>query len=271
MRDPNSETSNFGNSFNAEDRRTITEPQTDWRVWQDGAVATQFVKERRGAILGGATQLEVMLELLPPRPPNLAPTWVLDLGCGDGVLLETILRHWTGANGVALDGSPTMLELALERLSIFHPSAVSFISEDINLPKWKDALPVLQFDAIVSGFCIHHLEDERKKALYAEIYDLLAPGGVFINIEHVASVTPHGEELFSRAYVRNIVRRKIERGEEGIFEDELTHFVNRLDASANRLTSVETQLQWLCTLGYTDVDCYWKHYELAVFAGYKKN
>jgi tRNA (cmo5U34)-methyltransferase len=244
---------------------------TDWSIWQDAAVATKFVNDRRGGILGAHEQINVMLELLPPRPENNTPLHVLDLGCGDGILMEAVLRHWSGAQGVALDGSPAMLEQAAERLSVFHPSAVTFVAADFNEPTWRTSLPIDQYQAIISGFAIHHSEDERKRALYAEIYDLLAPGGVFVNIEHVASVSSHGEDLFERAYAKNIVRHRRENGGEAIFEEVLQEIRIRLDKSANRLTPVETQLQWLRDIGYTDVDCYWKHYELAVFAGYKPN
>ncbi len=256
-------------TFNADDRRR-TEPQTDWRVWQDAGIAMAFANDRRGAIPGAAEQLEVLRQLLPARRPDLEATWALDLGCGDGILLETVLRRWTGAQGVALDGSPAMLEAAAERLAHFHPSSVTFLQGDFNLPDWKNALPVPKFDAIVSGFAIHHSEDERKRALYAEIYDLLQPGGVFINIEHVASASPLGEELFERAYAQNVVRLRREKGQEAIFEDVLSEHTNRLDKAANRLTPVETQVGWLRDIGFTDADCYWKHYELAVLAGYKK-
>ena len=255
-------------NFNAENRRE-SEPQADWRIWQDSGVALAFASEHRGAIMGAMEQLEILRQLLPARKPDLEPTWVLDLGCGDGILLETVLRHWTGAQGVALDGSPAMLEKAAERLAHFHPSAVTFIEADFNSPDWRNALPVPAFDAIVSGFAIHHSEDERKRALYTEIYNLLQPGGVFVNIEHVASASPLGEELFDRAFAKNLVRIRREQGKEATFEDVLNEIDNRLDKAANRLTPVETQLNWLREIGFADADCYWKHYELAILAGYK--
>ena len=45
------------------------------------------------------------------------------------------------------------------------------------------------FDAIITSLALHHASDERKRPLHAEIAQLLAPGGVFCNLEIVASPT----------------------------------------------------------------------------------
>jgi len=46
-----------------------------------------------------------------------------------------------------------------------------------------------QFDAVIPSFVIHHLSHERKRSLYQEIYDMPNSGGIFCNLEHVASVS----------------------------------------------------------------------------------
>jgi SAM-dependent methyltransferase len=175
---------------------------------------------------------------------------ILDLGTGDGRLLALVKAYLTTEEqhdhaqfeAVALDFSPAMLEAVRKRFAA--DASVTIMTHNLDQP-----LPALgKFDAVVSSFAIHHLVHERKHALYAEIYDLLGPGGVFCNLEHVASPTHrlHEEFLLSIGYTPET-------------ED-----------PSNKLLEVETQLQWLCEIGFVDVDCHWKWRELALLAGRKR-
>ena len=162
---------------------------------------------------------------------------VLDLGTGDGRLLSLVLLDRPAAEGVALDFSPTMLAAARARFR--DRPAVEVVGHDLDLP-----LPDLgTFDAVVSSFAIHHCSDERKRSLYAEIFAMLEPGGVFCNLEHVASPTRALHERFLAAL--------------GTTEED----------PSNKLASVEVQLAWLRETGFADVDCYWKWLELALIGG----
>ena len=216
--------------------------QDNWRVWQDPKTARGFTERRRGGVLGGAEQLDTMLRLLKHmRAPHLD---VLDLGCGDGILLQTVTSAYAVGLGVALDGSPAMLEKAEVRftdLGLFG-DLIKFVEADFNDPKWVESLPIDRFDAVVSGLAIHHCEDPRKRELYCEIFEMLKPGGLFVNIEHVASNTPLGEELFEAAYADTVTRFRQGRGEQATYEDVLFELQTRPDKAANRLASVETQL-----------------------------
>ena len=46
-------------------------------------------------------------------------------------------------------------------------------------------------------------------------------------------------------------------------------FVNRADQSTTILAPVEDQCRWLHTIGFAEMDCYFKIYELALFGGQK--
>jgi hypothetical protein len=50
-------------------------------------------------------------------------------------------------------------------------------------------------------------------------------------------------------------------------EEVLKEFLERPDRAANILASVEEQCQWLREIGFREVDCFWKYFELAIFGG----
>ncbi|MGC1372354.1 MAG: class I SAM-dependent methyltransferase [Candidatus Sulfotelmatobacter sp.] len=182
-----------------------------------------------------------LLEFVPRKARRL-----LDLGTGDGRLLALVKSQLATEaarpiEAVAIDFSPAMLEAVRKRFA--GDSSVTIVAHNLDQP-----LPELgKFDAVVSSFAIHHVVHERKRALYAEIYELLASGGVFCNLEHVASPTQrlHEEFLHSIGYT-----------------------VETEDPS-NKLLDLQTQLQWLREIGFADVDCHWKWRELALMVGRK--
>jgi tRNA (cmo5U34)-methyltransferase len=115
---------------------------------------------------------------------------ILDLGTGNGRLLALLKIDRPHAQSIALDFSPTMLEAAKTQFA--NDDIVQIIAHNLDEP-----LPSLgTFDAVVSSFAIHHLPDIRKCLLYSEIFAMLEPGGIFCNLEHVASPTARVHEQF---------------------------------------------------------------------------
>lgn len=204
--------------------------------WQSSEHAVAYL-ERADRIAQKAAGYSALLEEVPAGVHR-----VLDLGSGDGRLLDSVLRLRPDARGVALDFSPFMLEQLKNRFG--HRADVQIVSHNLDHP-----LPPLgTFDAVVSSFAIHHLSHDRKRQLYEEILALLEPGGVFCNLEHVSSASAYGHARFLEAM-------------EITATDE--------DPS-NKLLDVHTQLEWLRAIGFSDVDCYWKWRELALLAGRKE-
>jgi predicted methyltransferase len=97
-----------------------------------------------------------------------------------------------------------MLEAA-ERALAGSDVATSVVMGDLYDPQWVSALPQpREFDVVMSRHAIHHLPDDRKVALYAEIFGLLRPGGVFVNIEHVKSRALPYQQAFDQVMIESI-------------------------------------------------------------------
>ena len=176
----------------------------------------------------------VLLDHVPRGTPR-----ILDLGTGDGRLLALLEADRPAMLGVGLDFSALMLDAARERFA--GDERIEIVEHDLAEP-----LPAVgRFDAVVSSMAIHHLEHERKRSLYAEVFELLEPGGTFANFEHVASPSHRLHLAFYAA-----------------IDEPLEH-----EDPSDRLLDVESQLAWLREIGFVDVDCYWKWLEMAVIIG----
>ena len=144
----------------------------------------------------------------------------------------------------------------------------SFVLADLGSPDWVQAVAGdAPYDAIVSGFAIHHLPHERKESLYREVLPLLRPGAFFINVEHVASGSKWVEQVWDDAMIDSLAdynERQRTGKQRAAIEQE---YRRRPDKDANVLASVDAQLAWLRAAGFADIDCYFKYFELAVIGG----
>lgn len=203
-------------------------------LWRNADHAINYL-EKRSSIPRRSEAYEVLLEILPDRVER-----VLDLGTGDGNVLELVLDARPGATGVGLDFQEEMLARARARFA--GRSDVEICRYDMDDSLTED---LGRFDVVVSSFAIHHLEPDRQMALYGEVFDRLVPGGVFANVEHVASPTPRRHDEFLYAI--------------GSSPEQ--------DDPSNKLVPVATHLAGLDACGFSDAECLWKWRELAVVTG----
>jgi ubiquinone/menaquinone biosynthesis C-methylase UbiE len=236
------------------------------KVWKLPAIVDRFLSFR-AAIPLAQEQISVMMSILKTRKKPVEN--FLDLGCGDGILGAAILGEYPTSHGVFVDFSEPMLVQAREGLKEY-ADQLALENLDYGDPAWvKIMQPHGAFDAIVSGFSIHHQQDARKREVYAEIYSLLKPDGWFINIEHVSSNAQLNVNLFEQHY--SSVRYAIEKQDGGTrtLQQVAEEYATRPDKAANILAPVELQCDWLREIGFREVDCYFRIYEVAVFGGMK--
>ena len=93
---------------------------------------------------------------------------VLDAGCGTGQVTSFLLERLPRGRVIALDGSPSMIERALNRLG---DERVEYRVADL-----LDPLPIDEpVDAIVSTATFHWIADHAR--LFRNLADVLASGG----------------------------------------------------------------------------------------------
>ncbi len=235
------------------------------QVWQQPQIVARYLSGVRGAIPFASEQLRLIVTILQSCEKPIHR--VLDLGCGDGALAGSILQHFPAAEVTLVDFSEPMLEGAKRR---WRRSArrVKIVSADYSLPGWTRSVGH-SFDAVVSGFSIHHQNDAAKRRIYRDTFGLLSPGGIFLNLEHVSSTTPWVEALHDESFVNALYQ--FERGNGSIKTLAIvrSEYDQRADKAANILASVEAQCRWLRRLGFEDVACFFKYFELALFGGRK--
>lgn len=101
-----------------------------------------------------------ILEWLDPKPGEA----ILDIGCGDGVLAEEIMRRGAHVHGV--DASTEMVEAAQKRgvhTEVMNATQMAFQR---------------QFDAVFSNAALHWIHDQP--ALMRGVAQSLKPGGRFV-------------------------------------------------------------------------------------------
>jgi tRNA (cmo5U34)-methyltransferase len=190
---------------------------------------------------------------------------LLDIGCGDGVLTEELLRVDSAISATLIDGNEGMLQRAKGRLNSFQN--VSFIRASFQeiLAGTKE---LGNYDLCVSSMAIHHLDMDEKAFLFRKILSCLNDEGHFIDID---VVRPPSEELESwyfaiwRDWLGHMMDRYNVKDE--VPEDLIKRYKD--PSSMNKPDILGSQLKALSEAGFLDVDCYFKDGIFVVFGGKK--
>ncbi|ENH96037.1 hypothetical protein J416_12959 [Gracilibacillus halophilus YIM-C55.5] len=228
--------------------------------WQRKDVSEHYLEQVRGGIPYGPDQTKMMLNVI--NHFQTSPRTVIDVGCGNGFLAEILLQMYPRASAILIDHSEPMIDAAKEHMRQYKDRC-EFLLADFS-HGLKQVSTIDSVDCIVSGFAIHHLPDEQKQRVYQQIYDLLADGGVFINIEHVASATPQVEALHDQLFIHHLSTYNNRH-----YEDVEQEYHERPDKEDNILQRVDIQVDWLRDIGFQHADCFFKWMELSVFGGVK--
>lgn len=197
-------------------------------------------------------QNEIIVKLIPfEKSDHLR---ALDLGSGTGALSFSILKSFPKVHVVMLDLAKNMLTECRSNLANYKNRITlkmkNFGTEGIGH----------NYDIVVSGFAIHHLIDNEKKRLFSRVYRALNPGGCFIVREVTLGETPDLTEKYREMWGQFI---KMNEENDKIWLDK--HLKEDFPST------IEDQMSWLRNAGFSDVGCYWKYLNFAIFGGIKHN
>jgi SAM-dependent methyltransferase len=154
----------------------LTHPDRDSASWQASWDAQQAVflpdRETRFAAL-----LDVVEAIAGDAPR------VLDLAGGTGSITRRLLDRFPAATSTVLDVDAALLEIA--RATFAGDDRVAVVRADLGTPAWRREVSGAPYDAVLTATALHWLADARRATLYAEVRDVLRPGGAFVNADHM--------------------------------------------------------------------------------------
>lgn len=121
---------------------------------------------------------------------------LLDLGSGPGALAARLAERLPGAEVVAVDADPLLLELGRAHYGAGARARLRHVRSLIGEPGWLDALGLDRpVDAAVSTTALHYLDRETLGGVYRDLAERLSPGGVFVNGDHIRPDSPAIRDL----------------------------------------------------------------------------
>lgn len=153
-----------------------------------------FIEFGRAMVPG---QEEIERTLLNLIPAGRDETFVVvEIGTGAGWLSGAVLREFSEARMIGLDGSWQMLRKAGEFLDT-HGERIELRPFRLEDPSWTEALgPVRVF---LSSLVLHHLDGSGKRALFGRLFSSLEPGGALLFADLMRPRTEHARRHYAAA------------------------------------------------------------------------
>lgn len=180
---------------------------------------------------------------------------ILDLGAGTGLLSAAVFDRVPDAEILLFDHSPGMLAQAVSRFGKTHRTS-TLVGE------LTDELPAGPFHAVVSGLTIHHLPHEGKRELFGRIRRILAPGGLFVNVEQLAAPAPRIEDMYDRQHETHVHESGTPAHEWAAGRERMKYDI---------CAELGAQLDWLREAGFAQVDCLAKDWRFGTYAGWAES
>ncbi len=226
-----------------------------------------YLANIRGTVPLTIEQIDAILRLFAAARAEVRS--LLDLSCDGGTILAAALDEHPQLNAVLVEDSARRLEATRQRLGDA-ADRVTCRSARYGSPAWSAVLAELgPYDIVIAGAEAWPLSDERKRQIYEEVYRALMPGGLFLNVEHVASATRWTQSPMDDQMIDVIFGEFIRAGKKKSRTQIARQYYERVKSQTAHHAPLEVQCDWLRDIGFESVECFLKVAELAVFGGQK--
>src|SRR5215813_8619878 len=236
----------------------------DHHDWASDTYVEEWVTRQRAADPTRAQRFQLLCDLFPF--PTDATVTILDVGAGYGPVSRCILDQFTNATCIAQDGSEPMLQYARQIMASYGARFQPHQSDLFD----KNWLPQQfgPFDAAVSVSCLHNLRDfKRISEIYGDIRAHLKPGGVFLNLDLFNAPTLALQQHYGRVAAERRQREEVSRADINA-RPRQTPLTPTHAATQAFPANLDQHLAALKSAGFTEVDCFWKDLQRALFGGY---
>ncbi len=195
-------------------------------------------------------QNQIIYRLLPNEDKICR---VLDLGCGNGILSEEILRKLPHSYVVGFDLTENMLRAFEKKLSKY--------SERFELKQGDFRTDSIgnDYDIIIAGLTLHHLTLPEREVFYSTLFSSLKEGGIFISRDIIIDEDPDViQDQYN--YWKDFMTSQ---GED-------PDFWYSKHAEKDHPMTLTDHILWLRKAGFSRVACQWRLYNFAITTAEKK-
>jgi len=226
-----------------------------------------YLANVRGTVPIAIEEIDAILRLIAAAREPIRT--FLDVSCDGGTLSAAILDEYPNVTGFLIEDSSARLEATRQRLGLLG-NRMTFKTARYASTAWSElSATMAPYDVVIGGAELWPVPDERKRSIFREVYALLSPGGLFLNLEHVASATRWTQSAMDDQVIDLIFGEFIHHGEKKTRTQVAREFYRRAHSDSIPHAPLEVQCDWLREAGFDSVECFLKVAELAVFGGQK--
>ncbi|HEY9697609.1 MAG TPA: class I SAM-dependent methyltransferase [Trichocoleus sp.] len=149
----------------------------NWHHWLE-----RWDAQQSGYLPYREERFQIMLDAIAHLLPESFTA--IDLACGPGAISQRLLNRFPQATCIAIDYDPVLLEIGQGVLGTIG-DRLHWIEADLTQDDWLEQMGETQVDAVLTTTALHWLQIDQLVHLYQKLGQVIRPGGVFLNGDHL--------------------------------------------------------------------------------------